>query len=182
MLASSFFLQSCFVFLCFFRVFKMFIVGLATVVRLCFMSDIVLLIHWLYCIDLFSCIAASLFNKLTLHYLLYFTIPALNPAEAGTRLSDPGGMQGWVDLSPAHAALPSLVLYTHRPAGRRRRRTKRLTVDCGHCNKVHALAEPSDVLKSSISGLSCRRNVQRWLHWYPLPNSAVPRHQSAERP
>jgi len=25
-------------------------------------------------------------------------IPALNPAEAGTRLSDPGGMQGWVDL------------------------------------------------------------------------------------
>ena len=25
-------------------------------------------------------------------------IPALTPAEAGTRLSDPGGMQGWVDL------------------------------------------------------------------------------------
>ena len=25
-------------------------------------------------------------------------IPALNPAEAVTRLSDPGGMQGWVDL------------------------------------------------------------------------------------
>jgi len=24
-------------------------------------------------------------------------IPALNPAEAGTRLSDPGGMQSWVD-------------------------------------------------------------------------------------
>ena len=70
MLASSFFLQSCFVFLCFFRVFKMFLVGLATVVRLCFMSDIVLLIDWLHCIDLFSCIAASLFNKLT---LLYFT-------------------------------------------------------------------------------------------------------------
>jgi len=47
---------------------KMFLVGLATVVRLCFTSDIVLLIDWLYCIDLFSCIAASLFNKLT--YLL----------------------------------------------------------------------------------------------------------------
>ena len=44
MLASLFFLQSCFVFLCFFRVFKMFRVGSATVVRLCFMSDIVLLI------------------------------------------------------------------------------------------------------------------------------------------
>ena len=29
------------------------------------MSDIVLLIDRLYCIDLFSCIAASLFNKLT---------------------------------------------------------------------------------------------------------------------
>ena len=25
-------------------------------------------------------------------------IPAVTPAEAGTRLSDPGGMQGWVDL------------------------------------------------------------------------------------
>ena len=33
-----------------------------------------LLIDWLYCIDLFSCIAASVFNKLTLLYftLLYF--------------------------------------------------------------------------------------------------------------
>jgi len=31
-------------FFMFFRVFKMFLVGLATVVRLCFMSDIVLLI------------------------------------------------------------------------------------------------------------------------------------------
>ena len=38
------------------------------VVRLCFMSDIVLLIDGLYCIDLFSCISARLFNKLT--YLL----------------------------------------------------------------------------------------------------------------
>ena len=25
-------------------------------------------------------------------------VPAFTPAEAGTRLSDPGGMQGWVDL------------------------------------------------------------------------------------
>jgi len=25
-------------------------------------------------------------------------IPAVTPAEAGTWLSDPGGMQGWVDL------------------------------------------------------------------------------------
>jgi len=24
--------------------------------------------------------------------------PAFTPAEAGTRFSDPGGMQGWVDL------------------------------------------------------------------------------------
>ena len=62
MLASSLFLQSCFVFLMFFRVFKMFLVGLATVVRLCFMSDIVLLVDSLYCIHLFSCVAASLFN------------------------------------------------------------------------------------------------------------------------
>ena len=28
-------------------------------------------------------------------------IPALTPAEAGTRLSDPGWMQGWVDLGTA---------------------------------------------------------------------------------
>ena len=43
--------------------FKCFI-GLL-IVRLCFMSDIVLFIDWLYCIDLFSCVAASVFNKLT---------------------------------------------------------------------------------------------------------------------
>ena len=66
-------MQSCFVFLCFFRVFKIFLVGLATVVRLCLTSDIVLLIDWLYCINLFSSIAASLFNKLT---LLYFICPS----------------------------------------------------------------------------------------------------------
>jgi len=54
----------------FFRVFKMFLVSLATVVRLCFTSDTVLLIDWLFCIDLFSCIAASVFNKLT--YLLTY--------------------------------------------------------------------------------------------------------------
>jgi len=72
MLASSFFMQSCFVFYVF-SCFKMFLVGLATVERLCFMSDIVLLIDRLYCIDLFSCIAASLFNKLTLLYFTYFT-------------------------------------------------------------------------------------------------------------
>jgi len=50
-LAYLFFLQSCFVFVRFFRVFKMFLVGLATVVRLCFTSDIVLLTDRLYCID-----------------------------------------------------------------------------------------------------------------------------------
>jgi len=50
---------------------KMFLVGLATVVRLCFTSDTVLLIDWLYCIDLFSCIAASVFNKLT--YFAYLS-------------------------------------------------------------------------------------------------------------
>ena len=42
------------------------------------MSDIVLLIDRLYCIDLFSCIAASLFTKLTLLYstLLYYSVQA----------------------------------------------------------------------------------------------------------
>jgi len=59
MLAYSFFLQSCFK-----NVFCRSSYWLCG----CFMSDIVLLIDRLYCIDLFSCIAASLFNKLT--YLL----------------------------------------------------------------------------------------------------------------
>ena len=31
-------------------------------------------------------------------------IPALTPAEAGTRLSDPGGMQGWVELGCVYIA------------------------------------------------------------------------------
>jgi len=50
-------------------------------VRLCFMSDIVLLIDRLYCIDLFSCIAASLFNKLTylLTYLLTYFLFLIRP-------------------------------------------------------------------------------------------------------
>jgi len=61
-------------FMFFFVFLKMFLVGLATVVRLCFTSDTVLLIDWLYCIDLFSCIAASVFNKLT--YLLTYTSSA----------------------------------------------------------------------------------------------------------
>jgi len=56
-------------FLCFFM-FLMRYVGLL-IARLCFMSDTVLFIHCLYCIDLFSCIAASLFNKLT---SLYYTL------------------------------------------------------------------------------------------------------------
>ena len=42
----------------------MFYIGLL-IVRLWFMSDIVLFTDRLYCIHLFSCIAASLFNKLT---------------------------------------------------------------------------------------------------------------------
>jgi len=75
MLASSFFLQSCFVFYVFFVFLKMFLVGLATVVRLCFTSDTGLLIDWLYCADLFSCIAASVFNKLT--YLLTYLLAIL---------------------------------------------------------------------------------------------------------
>jgi len=45
-------------------------------------------------------------------------IPALTPAEAGTRLSDPGGMQGWVDLVGwLHTgAAGSLWLYGVRPS------------------------------------------------------------------
>ena len=35
-------------------------------------------------------------------------IPSLPPAEAGTRLSDPGGMQGWVDLCYVKADRPGI--------------------------------------------------------------------------
>jgi len=42
------------------------------------------LIDRLYCIDLFSCIAASLFNKLT--YLLTYLLTQQVPAEAIWRL------------------------------------------------------------------------------------------------
>jgi len=45
----------------FFHVF-MFYVGLL-IVRLCFMGNIALFIDWLYSVDLFSCIAASLFKE-----------------------------------------------------------------------------------------------------------------------
>jgi len=39
-------------------------------------------------------------------------IPALTPAEAGTRFSDPGGMQGLADLGTAVSAQPkSKVAY-----------------------------------------------------------------------
>ena len=34
--------------------------------------------------------------------------PAFTPAEAGTRFSDPGGMQGWVDLGGGYNAQDSL--------------------------------------------------------------------------
>ena len=34
--------------------------------------------------------------------------PAFTPAEAGTRFSDPGGMQGWVDLGGGYIFQDSL--------------------------------------------------------------------------
>jgi len=43
-------------------------------------------------------------------------IPAFTPAEAGTRLSDPGGMQDWVDL----VGLLILRWYTHPSTNRAR--------------------------------------------------------------
>ena len=65
-------------------------------------------------------------------------IPAVTPAEAGTRLSDPGGMQGWVDLVADYSPRwytrdhdtgyfdgswgivknPSLLFAQHGPVGR----------------------------------------------------------------
>ena len=44
-------------------------------------------------------------------------IPAHTPAEAGTRLSDPGGMQGWVDL----VGLLHTEMVTHPSTNRARR-------------------------------------------------------------
>jgi len=47
-------------------------------------------------------------------------IPPLPPAEAGTRFSDPGGMQGWVDLCvggsvimQGHTARECVVTYNY---------------------------------------------------------------------
>ena len=34
--------------------------------------------------------------------------PAFTPAETGTRFSDPGGMQGWVDLGGGYNSQDSL--------------------------------------------------------------------------
>jgi len=61
------------------------------------MSDIVLLIDWLYGIDLFSCVAASLFNKLT--YLLSHSCRTTNDTalELETR---PGFLAHCVDWPP----------------------------------------------------------------------------------
>ena len=70
----------------------MFDVGLL-IVRLCFMSDVVLFIDWLYCIDLFSGIAADLsvitqYNKISTPFLhpsaLYnmWTAPNCTPANS----------------------------------------------------------------------------------------------------
>jgi len=48
-------------------------------------------------------------------------IPALTSAEAGTRLSDPRGMQGWVDLhTHTHARLTALFPGLPRWAGTRK--------------------------------------------------------------
>ena len=35
-------------------------------------------------------------------------LPAFTPAKAGTRFSDPGGMQGWVDLGGGYSSQDSL--------------------------------------------------------------------------
>ena len=71
------------------------------------MSDIVLLIDRLYCIDLFSCIAASLFNKLTylLTYLLSFPHPSLPHLPFCPLISNSSS------LFPLHLARTSGKLY-----------------------------------------------------------------------
>jgi len=49
-------------------------------------------------------------------------IPALTPAEVGTRLSDPGGMQGWVDLvGLLHTEMVYPNTVTHPGTNRARR-------------------------------------------------------------
>ena len=47
---------------------------------------------------------------ITKYYLLPGSgdFPAFTPAEAGTRSSDPGGMQGWVDLAGGYNSQDSL--------------------------------------------------------------------------
>jgi len=58
-------------------------------------------------------------------------IPALTPAEAGTRLSDPGGMQGWVDpqMCPERGNVPTLG----RPPAKQPCNARRETVGLSKC-------------------------------------------------
>jgi len=44
--------------------------------------------------------------------------PVFTPAEAGTRFSDPGGMQGWVDLGGGGLGLTHAVYLSDRYDGR----------------------------------------------------------------
>ena len=63
------------------------------------MSDIVLLIDRLYCIDLFSCIAASLFNKLTYLLTIYMLGKFFEWAEYIS--CPPSVIIGWETAHPA---------------------------------------------------------------------------------
>jgi len=92
-------------FLYFFHAF-MFYVGLL-IVRLCFMNDIVLFIDWLYCIDLFSCIGASVFNKLTYLLTMCLITMAANISEWCCTVAM-WGERCWIHTHPFNGPFPGL--------------------------------------------------------------------------
>jgi len=80
-------------------------------------------------------------------------IPALTPAETGTRLSDPGGMQGWVDLVlPKWAWSGSREQFLHRGL-RKFRHSKSSVYRWASCLQVYA---PEHQFTSVIASTSIR--------------------------
>jgi len=79
-------------------------------------------------------------------------IPALTPAEAGTRLSDPGGMQGWVDLvvQPYRCSCVTLLFSVSRPQQSHPRLLLLVAVVRVHLH-VHQFAGEFEVFQQSVN-------------------------------
>ena len=89
-------------------------------------------------------------------------VPALTPAEAGTRFGDPGGMQGWVDLGT------DSVLYWYLVGGKLGEQTASHAAEVrvsfhGVDDLVVVLLYVSDTLLSQILEESERHTRHHWV-------------------